>query len=467
VEFANDLFSHRRKHYTPAASRAHAYPFNQEGRNMSGLQTPRPRLSVVTIVRDVEQELGETIESIREIADEIVVCDTGSTDGTVSVAAGLATKVLEFAWNDDFSAARNACLEHVTGDWVLWLDAGERIEREDGEGLRAFINSDPDRAIAFMLPIKVAAPQPNVAAEQVAQVRLVPAHSEIRFDGRVCESLRSSLTPAGISIEGLECAIHRSERDHDPQVKALRARRNLRLTELAIAEAGRQTRWLNCRAGAFADLNDHREAARLFREAVKSAERGSAGMLEAYYGLLTSLDGFPDAATAQISVCLESLEIFPTDAQLLCALGGYLQSQGRLELATRSYETAYRFGQVNPETWHLQEIASFAAVCYSRALQVSGREAEAEQVLQEAIDQDPESLPLRRYFLELQVKRGDTDGVIAQLDSRAAPASSPASGTAPTQSGQQRRIDTVAPGAACPPKPTIQVPQGGRASTRA
>ena len=110
----------------------------------------------------------------------------------------------------------------MTGDWVLWLDAGERIGRQDGAGLRAFIDSDPDRSLAFMLPIKVPAPQPQVAAEQVAQVRLVPRHPEIRFDGRVRETLSGSLTQAGISIEGLQCDIHRGDREHDPQVKALR-----------------------------------------------------------------------------------------------------------------------------------------------------------------------------------------------------------------------------------------------------
>ena len=86
---------------------------------MSALPTPRTRLSVVTIVRDAEKALRETLESIRGIADEIVVCDTGSADDTVKVVASLATKVLQFEWDDDFAAARNACLEHVAGDWIL------------------------------------------------------------------------------------------------------------------------------------------------------------------------------------------------------------------------------------------------------------------------------------------------------------------------------------------------------------
>lgn len=382
---------------------------------MTDQHRSRPRLSVALIVRDAEQMLEETLESVREIADEIVVCDTQSTDKTVKVAARLATRVVQFRWNDDFSAARNACLEHLTGDWVLWLDAGERLEKQDAVGLREFLNSEADPSRAYLLLVKVEPPNEHVAAEQIAQVRLVPRHPQIRFCGRVRESVADALGEAGITVEGLNCGIHRGRREHDPEVKAFRAHRNLRLCESAGHEV-QNSRLRNCQAEAHANLDNRIEAARLYRESVKTADRGSADMLEAYYGLLTALDGVRDAVAAQISVCLEALETFPLDAQLLCALGGYLQRQGRTDLATRSYETAYRFGQVNPETWHLQEIAPFAAVCYSAALQLSGQDEEAHQVLAEAVERDPDSTRLHRQITELHIKQGRTEDALAQLE---------------------------------------------------
>jgi tetratricopeptide (TPR) repeat protein len=383
---------------------------------MADSDSARSTLSVAMIVRNAEEILADTLDSVRSIADEIVVCDTGSTDATVDVAARLATKVLAFPWDDDFSAARNACLEHISGDWVLWLDAGERVDREDADGLRAFVNAGPDRSKAFMLLVKVPPPNPHVAAEQIAQPRLVPNRPGIQFAGRVRETLSESFAQAGILIEGLQCSIHRTQRDHDPKVKLLKARRNLQLCELALRENGPHATWLNCKAEALVSLDNRAEAAKLFRQAVKTAEPGSLEMLDAYYGLLMALDGVPDAATAQISVCLEALEVYPCDAQLLCALGGYLQKEGRIDLARRSYETAYKFGQVDPQVWHLQEIASFSAVCYSLSLELSDREDEAVQVLKEAIERDPDSLRLHRRLLEWYVKRGRMDDALAQLD---------------------------------------------------
>ncbi|MFP6656599.1 MAG: glycosyltransferase, partial [Pirellulales bacterium] len=85
------------------------------------------RFSVALIVRDAESLLGPTLQSVAAIADEIVVADTGSRDNTREISKQWATRVLDVPWQDSFAAARNACMHATTGDWILWLDAGETI----------------------------------------------------------------------------------------------------------------------------------------------------------------------------------------------------------------------------------------------------------------------------------------------------------------------------------------------------
>jgi len=375
----------------------------------------RPQLSVAMIVRDAQAALAETLHSIRQIADEIVICDTGSTDGTVPLARNAATKVVQRPWDDDFSAARNECLAHCCGDWVLWLDAGESLDEQDGPVLREFLKGMADPAKAYMMLVKVPPAGPSVAAEQIARLRLVPNHPGVRFAGAVRESVAASLAENGIAVEGVACSIHRGQREHDAEVKTQKARRDLKITDRQIAQSGESARLLNCKAEAYSHLGEPANAAVNYRRAVEISERGSTDMLEAYYGLLTSLEE-AGGTGSQLTVALEALTIFPLDTQLLCAMGGYLQGQGRTDLATRSYETAYKHGQVNPQTWHLQEIREFTATCFGIALQLQQKDDEARQVFEEALAANETSVRLRRHLVDLHVKRAEREEALAQID---------------------------------------------------
>ena len=81
------------------------------------------------IVRNEAERLPGCLESVADLVDEIVIVDTGSTDATKAVAArfGAKVKIFDFAWCDDFAAARNESLRRAGGDWVLWLDADDRV----------------------------------------------------------------------------------------------------------------------------------------------------------------------------------------------------------------------------------------------------------------------------------------------------------------------------------------------------
>ena len=83
------------------------------------------KLSLCMIVKNEEKNLTTCLESVQDIVDEMVVMDTGSTDKTVEIARKFGAKVPIFTWCNNFATARNAALNHVTGDWVLILDADE------------------------------------------------------------------------------------------------------------------------------------------------------------------------------------------------------------------------------------------------------------------------------------------------------------------------------------------------------
>jgi len=87
-------------------------------------------LSLCMIVRNEAERLPRCLASVRSLVDEMVVLDTGSTDDTVAIAQSLGATVPSAPWEDDFAAARNTALNHVTGEWVLVLDADETLAAE-------------------------------------------------------------------------------------------------------------------------------------------------------------------------------------------------------------------------------------------------------------------------------------------------------------------------------------------------
>ena len=99
-----------------------------------------PSLSLCMIVKDEEEMLPDCLKSVKEWVDEMIIVDTGSTDKTIDIAGSFDAKVLNFEWVNDFSAARNFALSHVTSDYVLVLDADERLGPGSGSKVRQVIN---------------------------------------------------------------------------------------------------------------------------------------------------------------------------------------------------------------------------------------------------------------------------------------------------------------------------------------
>jgi len=369
------------------------------------------------IVRDEQEVLAESIESVRSVADEIVVLDTGSMDKTLQVAGQLGAVTGRMPWTEDFSAARNGCLELVTGDWILWLDAGERLVAETAAELRQFVDRQADEGKVYMLLVEVPPVDPSGSAEQVAQVRLMPRRPELRFMGRVCESVRPAVEAAGLRVDASEGRIVRHGRQHDPARKQRRAYRNLKLVALElVGRPDPPAALLTARGEAFGELDNWEDARNAYRAAIEAAEHGSTEMLEAYYGLLTSYDSDPRLRDRQLADCIAALEIFPFDAQLLLAMGNYLQARKEMDLAARTFEMAVQYGQVDLEAWHLCELAEVANVCLGLTLQLQGKDDRAAEVLEEAARRHPNSCRILRRLLDLHIKHGRCEEALALAD---------------------------------------------------
>jgi glycosyltransferase involved in cell wall biosynthesis len=391
------------------------FSFAKEGiMKTAQIRNGRPRLSVAIIVRNEQEVIAETLDSIRAIADEIIVWDSGSEDDTISLAQKKGAKVFQGFWKNNFSAARNACLEKVTGDWVLCLDAGEKLDDFSAKKLREFVDSTADTQKVYLLMVEIPPADHCTAGEQIAQPRLLPVKAGLKFEGRVRETLYPSIQAAGLKIDTAPARIYRHPRQHSQTRKALLANRDLGLLELESVDGQKPNpRFFLAQGEAFVNLGSCDRAREAFIRAIELSEPGSTEMLEGYYGLLTGYNDDANLRDAQMRVCLNALEIFPMDAQLLLAVGSYFQLRNRLDLATKAFDTAVKFGQTNSLTWHLCELPEVAASCLSMALQLQDKDEEACRSLEEALERHPQSARLLRLALDLYIKNGKAEQAIA------------------------------------------------------
>lgn len=106
-----------------------------------------PKISCCMMVKDEEKNITRCLESIKGHVDEIIVVDTGSTDRTVEIVSEYTDKIYHHPWENSFSKHRNQSISYATGDWIIILDADERLV--NGEDLRRFVVEGENDAIGF------------------------------------------------------------------------------------------------------------------------------------------------------------------------------------------------------------------------------------------------------------------------------------------------------------------------------
>lgn len=149
-----------------------------------------PLLSLAIIVKNEAHNLHQLLYPIYDLLDEIVACDTGSSDDTVEVLGLYNAHVVYRPWDNDFSAARNAAIEHCTSRWIIWLDADDRVTHDDMAMLRLILEaSDPAESI-YMTLLNEADKKEDLG--MCKQLRVFP-NIGVRFEGRLHEQVVGSL----------------------------------------------------------------------------------------------------------------------------------------------------------------------------------------------------------------------------------------------------------------------------------
>ena len=383
--------------------------------NLKRVKQTTHALSVCIIARNEEGVLGRCLDSVRGIADEIVVVDTGSTDQTVKLAESHGARIGHFDWCDDFAAARNASLELATGDWILWLDADDYLLPVDGEKVRQAKMLAPDKGLYFTLV--------NEGGEQTRfrQLKMFPNRSDIRFELPVHENVAASLRRAGIRSSGTDVEV-RHARVHDAREIEQKNAYYLRLMNEWLAQHPED--WETCfRIGHGLYVSGERAAAgeyftRIVAAGEQEVESPSVRRLAATFaGRCLLEEELYEEAIAPLQI---ARDLAPDDKLTLLSLGDACVKLRRFDEGLE-YLTAAAKGQLEAHISLDAKAIDYSLYFFSgQALHNLGRLAEAEEAFVRAREISPERGEAAQALNMLRQSGSGTGLYIAKED-KAAP----------------------------------------------
>ena len=183
------------------------------------------KLSLCMIVKNEEAVLARCLKSISSIADEIIIVDTGSSDRTKEIASKFTSKIYDFKWIDDFSAARNFSFSKATGDYIMWLDADDVITTMNVNKIKNLKNTYDPKTDIFMFKYNVAFDKNNNPTFTYYRERIIKNSPKYKWESPIHEviPLTGNIIYSDISIE------HRKLKQNDPK-------RNLKIFQKMISE---------------------------------------------------------------------------------------------------------------------------------------------------------------------------------------------------------------------------------------
>lgn len=161
-----------------------------------------PFLSIGIIAKDEIRCIRRCLDSLKHLRQavpcQLVIVDTGSTDGTREVAEEYADILLDFPWVNDFSAARNAGLERCTGQWFFFLDCDEWLCEDVDELVQFYHSSHAQNYHLAALRLQNFHVKENESLyTEFIPDRFFRMDLNPRFVGSVHESVRFNITPQG------------------------------------------------------------------------------------------------------------------------------------------------------------------------------------------------------------------------------------------------------------------------------
>lgn len=295
------------------------------------------QIGIHIIVKDEAELLPQCLESIQE-ADEIIVIDTGSTDGSSVLAESYGAKVVSISWKDSFSDSRNEALRHANTDWILYLDADERLV-SGLDSVRKLIQTTNAEAFTVLID-NILSTNPENRLRHRA-LRIFRNGQGYQFRGRIHEDIGQSIVDKYSLSVIKDSDIRIDHFGYLPQILNPKNKviRNEKLLKKELAEQPNHPFYLynigitSCQAGRLDEAKSYMHKALIHTPDIAPYR---ATLIRDLSKIMLELQ-----EVQQVEILLrKELLTYPDYSDLFYLLGESLGMQGLLEASMESYQRA-------------------------------------------------------------------------------------------------------------------------------
>jgi len=239
-------------------------------------------LSLCIIAKNEEKNLEKCLKSIKSVADEIIVVDTGSTDKTIEIAQKYTDKIFNFEWNDDFSAARNFALDRATGEFIISIDADEYLDNPNA--LINTIKQAKNDVGGWIVNVVSDYKNQYGQTEKIVSglLRLFRNDPQIRFKGIIHEQVIDSILNLALKIENSDIVFVHTGYNLEKDLQNQKHRRNLNLLVKALEYDPNNLYLINHIGKTYFALGNKQEATNYFLEVINKSRDVGVYTIEAY-----------------------------------------------------------------------------------------------------------------------------------------------------------------------------------------
>lgn len=310
------------------------------------------KLSACVITKNEEKNITKWLESMKKIAHEMIVVDTGSNDDTVSIAKAYGAKVFEIKWENDFAKAKNYAIDKACGDWILFLDADERFTDDCIKTVPIYIAKYHKQKHIDAIVCRIFNIDEDIKGRIIStfgNIRIFRNIAYLRYKGNVHEYLCNEQKALGLCM--LDNILRIYHTGYSTNIVQMKLKRNLALLKEEISRAGETPSQYRYLCDCYHGLGDFEKTIEYARKFLDSGEITVGGNHEIHKRLIDGLV-FSKKPEEEIMRAIETaIKAYPSEPTFWYCKGEFQLQRGKFIEAEQNLNQALELDKIKNEDY--------------------------------------------------------------------------------------------------------------------